>query len=204
MNARGTGTGCPVPPPPPPPPTKGDQLSILTAIVEASSPLPAVRGQRPAWARFWEKVDRTDPSGCWLWTASTSHNGYGQFTVTAVPIKAHRWAYTNLVGPIPAGLQLDHVCHSTDELCPGGGTCRHRRCVNPAHLEPVTARTNTHRGTGVTAVNRRKTHCDHGHPFDAVNTQISKSGWRACRRCLALKMRARRAKQRQLAAAAGG
>jgi HNH endonuclease len=79
---------------------------------------------RPTEAeRFWAKVDKTE--SCWLWTGALA-KGYGQFGGTRKQrIQAHRWAYQELVGSIPEGLELDHLC-------------RVRRCVNPAHLEPVT------------------------------------------------------------------
>lgn len=166
------------------------QLEILTVLLEDMPREPAKRlkrslGPRPAWHRFWEKVDRL--SDCWIWTASTYANGYGQFTVLGEPIKAHRWAYENLVGPVPVGMQLDHLCHTRDVACTGGNDCKHRRCVNPAHLEPVTARVNSLRGNGRSGVNARKTHCIRNHPFDHANTRITPKGYRVCRRCHAIK-----------------
>lgn len=83
--------------------------------------------------RFLGRIDKSDPSGCWLWTAGTTSNGYG--TTWWWPqngnVLAHRVAWTLWRGPIPAGLVLDHLCSV-------------RRCVNPAHLEPVT-QTENHR-----------------------------------------------------------
>jgi hypothetical protein len=76
--------------------------------------------------RFWSKVDKS--SDCWLWTASVNGSGYGQFAVgsrsdgTKHPARAHVYAYEMLVGPVPAGFELDHLC-------------RVRSCVNPAHLK---------------------------------------------------------------------
>jgi hypothetical protein len=122
-------------------------------------------------ARFWLKVDGSaGPTGCWEWTASKAH-GYGQFGVRAGDVRmAHRYAYEYLVAPIPVDLQIDHLC-------------RNRRCVNPAHLEPVTLVENVMRGIGPGAVNARKTHCLHGHAFDEANTYTDKSGRRQCRTC---------------------
>lgn len=162
------------------------QTDILTAIVEQMPAAPAKRtkrslGPRPPWTRFWEKVSREGE--CWIWSASTYDNGYGQFTVLGKPIKAHRWAYQNLVGRIPAGMQLDHLCHTNDKSCLDGKDCPHRRCVNPAHLQPVAGRVNTLRGRGIAGHNARKTHCDTGHPFDAGNTRFTREGHRVCRRC---------------------
>lgn len=126
---------------------------------------------RPAEERFWEKVDKDGPlfadlGPCWLWTGGTSY-GYGLFW----NVPAHRWAYENLVGPIPPGLHIDHLC-------------RNPPCVNPAHLEPVTVRENTLRGVGTSAQNARKTYCIHGHPFSDENTYRPPSGGRYCRTCL--------------------
>ena len=100
---------------------------------------------RPAEVRFWEKVDRQGPNDCWPWQGSIAR-GYGKFRVgKGTTHLAHRFAYEALVGAIPSGMQMDHVCHSRDAGCDGAGSCVHRRCVNPAHLEVVTASTNSWR-----------------------------------------------------------
>ena len=120
-------------------------------------------------ARFWKKV-AGDGAECWEWTASR-RNGYGQFGICAGRvIEAHRYAYEYLVGPIPEGLHIDHLC-------------RNMGCVNPAHMEPVTLVENVMRGVGPGAVNSRKTHCLHGHPFDDDNTYVDGRGRRHCRIC---------------------
>lgn len=116
--------------------------------------------------RFWSKLDKSD--GCWLWTAACNRDGYGAFSVNGRMVKAHRFAYEELVGPIPDGLVIDHLC-------------RNRECVNPAHLEPVTHVENVRRGRPGDQ-NRRKTHCPMGHPYDDANT-IHKNGRRFCRAC---------------------
>ena len=81
-------------------------------------------------SRFLSYVDKT--SECLLWTGSTNHKGYGLFRIGGKMVSTHRWAYEHYIGPIPSGLQLDHLCMV-------------RNCVNPDHLEPVTARENIHR-----------------------------------------------------------
>lgn len=91
------------------------------------------------YQRFWKYVvlDEALGDGCWLWRGSLVQNGYGIFSYYRLGQKtskrAHRFAYEALVGPIPEGLTLDHLC-------------RVRRCVNPAHLEPVTIGDNIRRG----------------------------------------------------------
>jgi len=83
---------------------------------------------RPPGERFWEKVERRGDADCWLWRATTAWGGYGVFHVSATRSQmAHRFAYEDLVGPIPEGLDLHHTCH-TDE-CTLGVECPHRRCV---------------------------------------------------------------------------
>ena len=121
--------------------------------------------------RFWARVERGNPSECWAWTGFVGKDGYGQFgfRVGESPKhhgQSHRVSYELLVGPVPAGLQLDHLC-------------RVRHCVNPAHLEPVTSAENTRRGLKAT-----KTECVRGHQFTPDNTyRDPKSGTRKCRIC---------------------
>jgi hypothetical protein len=98
---------------------------------------------RPLAEQIAARVE-IQPDGCWWWTGRIApSNGYGVMTVGQDQHRiAHRVSYEVNVGPIPDGMQLDHRCHSADATCPAGNDCLHRRCVNPAHLEPVTARTN--------------------------------------------------------------
>ena len=101
----------------------------------------------PRERRFWAQVKRGVDDECWEWTGRLQPNGYGIFGATGTRL-VHRISYQYMVGPIPDGLVLDHVCHTRDRNCRDNNECRHRRCVNPAHLEPVTRRENIARGGG--------------------------------------------------------
>jgi hypothetical protein len=139
--------------------------------------------------RFDAKVTRG--GGCWLWKGAEvrptakrpNGGGYGMFRADGRTQLAHRLSYTRHVGVIPDGMTIDHTCHKADGTCPGGQACLHRRCVNPAHLEPVPQHVNNKRGLSVTAGNDEKTECPDGHPYDGANTYIDKSGRRHCRTC---------------------
>jgi hypothetical protein len=117
-------------------------------------------------------VDPT--SGCWLFDGGRYPDGYGRMTVDGKGRAAHIVYYERFVGPVPAGLVLDHV---------RARGCVHRHCVNPAHLEPVTIGENVMRGDTIPAANAAKTHCKHGHEFTPENTQITTKGARRCRAC---------------------
>lgn len=129
-------------------------------------------------ARFWRKVNKDGPltsAGlglCWQWRGAPHKSGYGRHSPTpGAIVYAHRFAYTLLVGPIPAGLQIDHLCRNT-------------MCVRPEHLEAVTQRTNMLRGIGPQAINHRKTHCVNGHPLagESLYAYVREDG-RSARRC---------------------
>lgn len=83
-------------------------------------------------ATFWPKVERRGAAECWPWTAYRDSKGYGHVSVNGATRPAHRVAYELLVRPIPDGLTIDHLCLNTG-------------CVNPAHMEPVTASENSRR-----------------------------------------------------------
>lgn len=126
---------------------------------------------------------RRDRSGCVIWTGPLCRGGYGKTRYEGRTRTAHSLSYETLVGPVPAGMQLDHLCHTRDSSC-DGGACIHRQCINPDHLEPVTSKENNRRSPlGVAGANFRKTHCISGHPFDAANTYLTRTGSRKCRAC---------------------
>lgn len=143
----------------------------------------------PLAERFWTKVDRGGPEDCWEWRAHVSRSGYGTFSMQGGTKRAHRVAYELVLGPIPDGLTLDHLCRNT-------------RCVNPRHLEPVTVEVNVLRGSGPAALNALKTHCIRGHEFTPENTIKQKRG-RACRACRQESDRQRRAATRRCFAVVG-
>lgn len=97
------------------------------------------------------RIDFDGPNGCWLWSYPVSRNGYGQIGRRG----AHRVLYEELIGPIPDGLHIDHLC-------------RIKVCVNPWHMETVTCRVNILRGEGLPARNARKLACPRGHTYDLV------------------------------------
>lgn len=133
--------------------------------------------------RFYDKIAPEWDGGCWRWSGGLRDDGYGRFWIgsraNGHDVRAHRWAYELLRGPIPDEMTLDHLCHGRDRNCLGGPACPHRACVNPWHLEPVTGAINVLRGR-----NSDKTHCVNGHEFTAENTYYRKgSGHRMCRAC---------------------
>lgn len=120
--------------------------------------------------RLLSKVIVDDQSGCWNWTAAVSAT-YGQFWFDGRQWLAHRASFVLHGQCIPDGMQLDHLC-------------RNRLCVNPAHLEPVTARENQARaGMPIARLHASKTQCKNGHAFDAANTYVTARGFRQCRTC---------------------
>jgi hypothetical protein len=138
----------------------------------------AVNRAYKSLALFWSKVDKTPT--CWLWTAYIERNGYAYFKYKGERIGVHRLSYELVNGPIPAGLQIDHLC-------------RVRHCLRPDHLEAVTTRENLMRGIGVAARNAQKTHCDRGHAFTPENTPPNgRDGrGRGCRECRRITARLR-------------
>ena len=114
-------------------------------------------------------------SDCIVWEKAKNQDGYGIRMIgsrtdgTRRCVTAHRVAYEAVHGPIPAGLELDHLC-------------RNRACVNVEHLEAVTHRENCRRGN-VGQHNAQKTRCVNGHDYTEETTYRDPVGGRACRIC---------------------
>lgn len=133
--------------------------------------------------KFWSRVDFLSPGGCWKWTGSVDGSGYGQARHDARLMRAHRITYLSLIGPLPEGLVLDHLC-------------RNILCCNPDHLEAVTQAENVRRGHGGKHW-REKTHCPRGHSYSGDNLYTNTKGHRFCRKCKSIRAAERR---QQLAA----
>lgn len=139
----------------------------------------AVAERTDTQSRFWAKVDKAGPApaaradlgNCWQWLAGRTAQGYGAFhPATDQTELAHRWAYSQMIGPIPAGRVIDHLC-------------RNRECVNPGHLEVVTNEENLRRGAGYALRNGMRTACVNGHEYTDENTYVDPRGAFRCREC---------------------
>lgn len=152
-------------------------------------------GRYPVGADHRERIraaTEVADNGCWEWRFGRDKDGYGKLKLDRRDVRAHRYAYEVFRGPIPDGLVLDHLC-------------RNPPCVNPDHLEVVTAVENSARGNGISALNARKTHCKRGHEFTPENTRHQPGGrdcW-ACYRIRSAKWSQRR-KERGYAASGRG
>lgn len=127
----------------------------------------------PACERFWRRVDTSDPDGCWLWPGKRSgQRPYGQFRPGTRPtdphVYAHRFAYCDVIGPVPEGHELHHRCEI-------------RLCVNPRHLEPVTHSDNVGRAYA--------RYCKRGHNLD--DPQHRHPSVRGCYTCKKARQRER-------------
>jgi hypothetical protein len=135
---------------------------------------------------FWQKIDKDGPvpadrpelGPCWLWLGYKNARGYGRTTLSGRLTMVHRAVYEELVGPLPVGLDPDHLCMNPP-------------CCNPSHIEPVTRSVNAKRGRQGEYLRKKqtsKTHCPKGHPYDEANTINLTNGrygtpYRVCREC---------------------
>jgi hypothetical protein len=125
--------------------------------------------------RFWSKVALPNEQGCMLWLKATDRHGYGRFSLGGRKggmVFAHRVSYELAFGPIPEGMEVDHV---------RAEGCENHHCVAPDHLEAVTHAENMRRGRGGERQLAR-THCPQGHEYTDANTYRYR-GRRACRAC---------------------
>lgn len=121
---------------------------------------------------------------CIPYSGRLNTDGYGYSgTVICGERLAHRIAYAEAMGPIPAGLTIDHLC-------------RNRACINPGHLEAVTRTENTLRANAARGL---MTHCRRGHEFTPDNIKVGSDGYRTCRTCYREKDRVSKARTRALA-----
>lgn len=142
--------------------------------LECMSPFGILPLEKRLLLRVWPRGD------CWEWRGGTDRNGYGVFDYMAYHnLYVHRMVYELAKGPIPPGLQIDHIC-------------RHPWCVKPSHLEAVPQRLNIIRGIGFAGRNVRKTHCPRGHEYTLANTITDRPGSRKCRSCKNARDRKRR------------
>jgi hypothetical protein len=128
--------------------------------------------------RLFSKIEIT--GFCWNWLgkprSQKTKAKYGTFWLGQNRYLAHRFVYEYLVGNIPVDLQIDHLCRNT-------------LCVNPDHLEPVTAQENLSRSFGMGAVNARKIYCVNNHPLSGSNLFIASDNSRQCKICRTARMR---------------
>jgi hypothetical protein len=130
--------------------------------------------------RFLSFLEMKPNCGCWFWMGAVS-KGYGNFSIKAEGFQAHRVSFHLFNGPLLQGLQIDHLC-------------RNKLCVRPDHLEQVSARENTLRGRGPSAINAKRTNCNFGHALSGDNLLMRKDGSRRCKKCQAMSEAAYRAK----------
>jgi hypothetical protein len=132
----------------------------------------AIDQDSKTWDRFLTKIEVWHPASCWVYTHGRNQGGYGLVSIRKpdgrpTTIAAHKYAYLALIGPVPEGIELDHLC-------------RNPPCVNPDHLEPVTLQENMRRRWTV-----QKTFCKNDHPLtpDNVYRAPGPNSRRSCLTC---------------------
>lgn len=124
-----------------------------------------------------KKIVFYEPTGCWIWCGAVGSGGYGNAWDGSAHryVSAHCKIFEWISGPVPTGLELDHIC-------------RIRQCCNPAHLEPVTRLENLRRAGALDRLRafsksrQERTHCGRGHELNSENLRIF-NGKRHCMAC---------------------
>ena len=127
--------------------------------------------------RFFAKVNKDGPlfredlGRCWEWVGAKDSSGYGNFTCSpSRTCKAHRFSFLLCFGWLLSHpYQIDHKCENTS-------------CVRPSNLFCLLGKENNEKSNSASAINKRKTHCKHGHEFSDENT-IRRNGKRYCITC---------------------
>lgn len=160
-------------------------MSVVGALLRVAigiTPLPAVVTYHPYVTYRMEDLPpriasklRTDLlTGCWLFVYCCDATGYGRVYWRGASARAHKVVYELLIGPVPPGLELDHV---------RARGCRWRNCCNPAHLEAVTHRENLLRGSTSVAERAAREVCPQGHDLVPGNLVTRRRGGRECAIC---------------------
>jgi excisionase family DNA binding protein len=177
---------------------ESDVLALVEGHVPAGKPVPAevvhvpetlpVPGTSETFAaRVFSYIDFF--GDCWEWTGTDDGHGYGVIgrgRRNSGLMAAHRAVWELLVGPIADGLQIDHLC-------------RNHMCVNPDHLEPVTAEENKRRGFSMARLHAARDTCRFGHPKDGITQPKNGKPHRYCKTCRRRTPPAERANERSAA-----
>jgi|JI9StandDraft_1071089.scaffolds.fasta_scaffold336360_1 hypothetical protein len=124
-------------------------------------------------------------TGCQFWLHDFVTGGYGRSCVGRTKVLAHRLSYVLYNGEIGEGLTIDHKCNQPS-------------CINPNHLQAITMRENTLRGTSFSAVNSKKTHCSRGHEYTEETIFRYRDGRRECKICIKARSAASYNKTKQI------
>jgi hypothetical protein len=123
------------------------------------------------------------PNGCWHHPSNPGSKGYAVTKIgwpVSKSILTHRLSWMYYKGDMPDDMVIDHLCHNP-ATCKGGNTCQHRRCVNPNHLQLITASENNSKTVRIL---KFKTHCKNGHKLEN-NIYVYKNGKRrGCATCM--------------------
>lgn len=141
--------------------------------MEHHQPSPQIFADKKLYDEFIkEKIEKNIRinNNCWMWNGAKDKDGYGTFCYNTKKEKVHRISYKLWMGELDPTLTIDHLCNI-------------RSCCNPTHLQQVTIKRNVLRSNGLTAINKRKTHCIHGHPFSPQNTYLYRGTHRQCKTC---------------------